>query len=135
MSVQAIRTLEARLVDSLSGERLRGLPNLGTREASFYAARIVPSRAQAGRLPPDGREVLAIGTDGKLVVVWSFRGRVESRPVLDEELVLEDLESFVKIVSELLERFIALSDRRTEKLQRTGRLAKRLLEVVDDDVR
>lgn len=129
--VLAIRRIEARLVDALMGERLRGLPNLGSRDAPFYGQRIVPSRAAGAHLPPDGREVMAIGTDGKLVVVWAFRGKVESRGVLDQELVLEDLENYVKIVAELLERFIALSDRRRQRMKLAENLAHQLLAVVD----
>jgi len=132
VAVRAIRTIEGIFVSALGEERLRGLPNLGTRDAPFYAERVSSNRANASKLPLDGREVLAIGTDGALVVVRSRRGRVESRAVLDDELVLEDLEPFTRLVADLLERFAELSGRRTERLERVSSLARRLLAVAEE---
>lgn len=130
-AVAAIRALEAKLSDVLGTERLRGLPNLGTREVPFFAARVVPSRSNLGKLPPDGREVLALGPDGKLLVVWAFRGKIESRTVRDEELVIEDVEPIARLVSEVLERFVALCERRTEKIEEAGRLSAKLIALLD----
>ena len=131
-AVSAIRAIEARLVEALAGERLRGLPNLGTRLDPFYAQRVLSKHSTGARLPPDGREVLAIHTDGRLIVVSWRVGRVVNRPLVDDEIVLEDLEPYVRIVGDILERFVALSERRTARIDRAGDLARRLIEVAEE---
>lgn len=132
-TVEAIRSIETRLVAALAGERLRGLPNLGTRSAPFYAQRILDAHSTGARLPSDGREVLAIDSDGKLVAVhWrAGNGSVSARAVLDDEIVLEDLEPYVRIVGDILERFAELSEKRIERIERAGVLARRIIEVTE----
>jgi len=137
-AIAAIRDLEARVRDALGpGGRLRGLPNLGSKRYPHYAVRIVQSRERA-TLPQDGREVLVLDMSGQLQVarmetVGATAGIVEARPVKDEELIAEDLPFFTRLVAELLERHVALTERRTRELERTARLATKLFQVMREE--
>jgi hypothetical protein len=134
-ALSAIRDLEQRVVDVLGENgRLRGMPNLGTRRYPHYAVRIVQTRERAP-LPKDGREVLVIGACGRLEMAHQdfVKGFVSSRPVRDDELNVEDLSYFARIVAELLERHVALTNKRTRELERTARLAERIFQVIREE--
>lgn len=138
-AVEAIRSLEQRLVEALGGESLRGLPNLAPRGPEFYAARVnaFSRHGSGGHLPKDGRSVLVLGRDGRLLVAsWNVenfvrRGDfVEARPVRDDELIAEDAEAFSRLVTEVLEKHIALAERRTEALVRAEDLAQKIIGAI-----
>lgn len=128
-AVKAIRSLEARLVEALSGERLRGLPNVGTRRNAYYAARV--NTPPGVGVPLDGREVLALDANGHLTVLRMQYGAVLSRPVLDAELVLEDVKPVTRLIAEKLEQFVALSERRTAGIESIERFSKALIELIE----
>lgn len=130
-SVRVIRAIEAKTVEALNGERLRGLPNIGTRSDPFYAARVLPA-GKVGRMPKDSRSVLAVGVDGRLIVVASVRGSIEFGTVSDDELVSEDLAPYTRLVANLLERHALLSDRRIGQLTKAYDLALRLFAALEE---
>ena len=133
-SIEAIRKLEARLVEVLGGENLRGLPNISPNGGQFYGLRVgAQARHNASAvLPTDGREVLMITPSGRLVAAKVQGRQVAQRKITDDELMLEDLELFAHVVREALEKHIALSDGRVNKLARAEDLARRITEAIGE---
>lgn len=135
-TIAAMRDLEARLMSALGANgRLRGMPNLGTRKFPHYAVRITTSAIERSTMPRTGREVLVLDMSGRIEVAHFDQtlGIVDSRPVRDEELVMEDLAFFARLVAELLERHVALTERRTRELEKSERLAKRIFEAMREE--
>jgi hypothetical protein len=141
-ALAAMRAVESSLVGALGGERLRGLPNVAQAGASapFYAARInaFSRRAGSGKdLPIDGREVLVLLPEGCIAVAhWcGDEGAVGTRAPRDEELLAEDLEAFVRVVQEVLERHVIKASERTARLERLERMAEKLKEAIGLEIR
>lgn len=131
-AIEAIRSLEARLVETLDGEVLRGMPNLlPDAPKQFYAMQL---RGRVDRyLPLEGRAEIVLTREGKLA--WAVRdGGSPLRPyvtavigpVADDDLRAEDLRAFVEVVQTALQRHLArLAD--TERTYvRADELARRL---------
>lgn len=131
-SVAAIRALEKRLVQALEGDRLRGVPNLGRRNGKpLRALRLGTKRTTEVRGLGHEHEVLALSNQGRLVMVRLVGQEPEQRAAFDDELVIEDLEGFCRVVREALERHLSLTGQRVDALHRMGRLATKLGEVLD----
>lgn len=137
VSIRAIRDVERRVVEALAGEQLRGMPNLAERGAPLRAMRVNAwsRNGDSSMLPRDGREVLVFTAAGRLAVARLGEVGPQIRHVTDDELVLEDLSSFVGVVQEALERHIALVDRRVQSLKKAEALAKLLIDAVGLQIR
>lgn len=136
VSIQAIRALEAKLVEALGGEKIRGMPNLTGAGEPLHAVRLnwSPRHGAGAHIPHDGREVLVLANDGRLRVarrqLSTTKSQVILRDPLDEELILEDLEPFMRVVQECLERHIASTERRIEAFSKVENLARRIADAV-----
>ena len=132
MSIAAIRSIEFKIQDLLGDQRLRGLPNLGTRENPFYGIRLIPSKEQTV-LPVDGREVLIMDSFGNLSVAkWKLTASVETRQVTDDELVMEDLPKLIHVLIDVLDRHTFLCDKRVDEITKIEHLARKLLELTKE---
>jgi len=130
-SVRAMRAIEKRVRQALQGDRLRGIPNIGTRALPMYAHRVTSARNNAGKMPIGGREVLVVAADGSLNAgSLTPRGPV-MRPVDDDELVFEDLEAYARVITDLLERHAALTAERADIASGTKTLAETILLTLD----
>ena len=137
ITIPTIRAIEKKIVDALSGERFRGMPNLHPRGTPLHAMRINAwSRHGAGGfLPDDGREVLVLTSEGKLSVACAAPHGLLVRPVLDDELLSEDLEAVTRVVQEAIEKHVALAEKRASNLSKIEDLARRINEALDLDIR
>lgn len=134
IAVLAVRGLERQLRISLNGERMRGLPNLGTRKHPYYAVRLVASK-ERNELPVDGRSVLVLNSEGVLEVAGIKPGskfdEVERRPLMDEELLSEDVPKVVSTVAETLDRHVDMTNSRTEEIKKLKLFSLSLLDLLE----
>lgn len=139
-AVRAMRQLEARVLEALDGDKLIGLSKLmppTARELLGERVNAWSRHGSGGYLPDDGREVLILARDGSLQVAKRHAdGKAYVlRPVLDDELVAEDLESYVRVLQEALQQHALLASTRQERLMRIRTLADRLIDAVGLDFR
>jgi hypothetical protein len=129
-AVRAMRLLEARLVDALAGDSLRGLVNLVPPERGRFVAANVRGSAPYGidRYLPFGNlggETLCIGRHGDLLMAStaSVQGGLV-REATDEDLRFEDLELMVLAVREVLRRHLAAMPAHERRCDRVRRVAE-----------
>lgn len=136
-AVRIIRQLEERLITALSGEVLRGLPNL-CRDAAkpFFAIRARCGDA-SDPLPWDGRAVLVLALDGHLRMAMRQEDKT-LRPVTevvswlaeDKDILAEDLACVTKRMNEALENHLTKAVKATERYTAVSDLAERLSMVL-----
>lgn len=138
----AIRDLEKRLVDTLDGDRLRGVRNLVPKpvdddddnainrnvspNAEFYGARLRTQNPDAWfELAEDDTLLdgthLCLDHTGHLVMVWICDDQVRVRHASDTDFRHEDLPALRKTLVELLGRYIGIT-RDPVKVRRVGEL-------------
>ncbi len=114
-AVIAIRLIEDRLVEALSGERLRGLPNLN-KSAPYFAARV---RSKPAQLLEDDRWTLVLDDSGMLMMA----AKDCSTAAKDEDLLAEDLEKFTRVVKTALDGHISACTRSAKSYAKCTRLS------------
>lgn len=130
-AIAAIRGLEQRVQEAVSGDVLRGLKNLASPAGTLYAARVgaVGERGIDERLAWR-RPALCLDQDGVLVVAEIDGETLTTRPVEDDELKVEDLARVTDAVRAALERHVAATARTTSTYARAAELAARLARAV-----
>lgn len=132
-AVKAIRELEARLVEALDGDTLRGISRLQEGDTGIQGINV----RGAGKfgidtyLPTDGREVLIISKGGRLQMA-SVNGGVEkeqARDAFDAELTAQDLEPIASAMQKALERHIVRAERTEKNYVRVTDLCEKLASV------
>lgn len=110
VAVSAIRKLEARLIDAIAGDTLRGMATLATGfEGTLQGARV---RGDSDKPLPNGfRDVLVLKRDGSLVLARKTANGYACRLVRDEELLAQDLELVVQTARTALQRHIACAEK------------------------
>ena len=138
---QAIRAVEAALLDALGHEPLRGLKNLASSTPPFYAARLRGDADRPFAWPTRGQiDVPVILPTGKLVaamIVTDAKGQkqftVETRPIKEEEFRAEDLEVYLRKVGMLLSRHLQHTDQGRTRYAKIRELAERTSRLLYDD--
>jgi len=144
-AVSAIRSLEARLVETLAGEPLRGMPNLlPDAPKQFYALQI---RGRSNRyLSLEGRaelvllrEAMVNSAGEHVMLAWAVRDAGSPMrpfvsaivsPVADEEFNAEDLARVIEVVQGALQAHLARIASTEVTYARADDLARRLKKVL-----
>lgn len=143
-AIDAIRTLEATLVEALHGQTLRGLPNLGTGRSPLAGANV---RSPTRRIlfPRDGYDeglpALVLHSTGQLMLAWTVRQAWQTsdepptfefvhRAVEDAELRVEDLQALLTILPTVLTQHLAVAERAGAGWAEISALAHRVLDLV-----
>lgn len=144
LAVQAIMGVQDRVIRSLGGARLRGLPNLVpelNRQPSFFAARVrggYDEPLPAAHFPDAGREVVCISDEACLISArraWNPIGRkvfISHRWVTSDDIRVEDVQDYSRAMATALARHVQECERLSERFGRLVDLAKRLQSVVSD---
>ncbi len=128
-AVKAVRELEGKVQDAISGDVLRGLSNVAGDMGVLHAARL------SGKMPfgidaflsRDGRESPCLSKEGVLIVASLHpEDGVLTRLLHDDEVLAEHAEPIARAVQEVLERHIARTERRATSYARASALAAKL---------
>lgn len=129
-AITTIRSLEHRVQEALVGDMLRGLSNLNPTGEVYQAARIAPSRYGIdGYLPEDGRAVMVIDKSGTLVLAEAGP-IVVATPVVDGELMAQDLEHIARAYQVALERHVSRAEKTVKSYSRIVDLSRRLADAL-----
>lgn len=126
--IKAIRSMEQDMFTATEGVSLRGMPDLlsdGTRHC--YGMRVRGKFNEP--LPRDGRSVLVINQRGLLCYatrVFTTAVDWRCRPVNDDEILTEDLESYVESIKIALGEHVRRIKKSGEKFERLEEFAKRI---------
>lgn len=141
-SVRACRAMEQALRQTLKGERLHGMPNLGTGAAPWLGSRIRGDYDNRLANPDSGRhgpEVLCLDSYGRLVFARLVRGgaplHVEAREADDAELVAEDAEDLADVLAIAVRDHMSRGDTERERFADIQATSERLLAVLEIDGR
>lgn len=143
-AIAAIRGLEQALVESLAGEPLRGLKNLGTGSQPYYGAR-VRGKPEAKLLwpeePDSEAETLVIVADGHLAMAvcrtmtsGGIDPHVEECEVEDSDLRAEDVEAMLTTMAEIITRHITSAQTARERYTKLRELSDSVLRVLTREV-
>lgn len=135
-SAMAIRRVEARLVEALGGEIIRGMPSLvpASCPQQFHALRVLSNSlmTQVQDIPAGDREVLVLTHRGKLRFARrsAYDGGVITREPNDEELRADVLEAYTRTVQEALEAHLVRTQERDVHYEKVSELAERISSVI-----
>lgn len=127
--VAVVRSLEAGVVRALAGDVLRGLSNINRRGGVLHAARVggSPHHGIDTYLPDDGRMVLVVHKDGRLLRAAALPdGEVRAWAAEDGDLLAQDVEPVVRAYQAALERHLARAARTEASYARVEDLARRV---------
>lgn len=111
--IAAVAAMRAALRAALDGEPLRGLPNLNPGGEQWRGLRVHPDARHGHDVFVGERPALYVDRSGELVVAHRQGAAVAAYPVGEGDLRAEDLEPYLRAVSEALARH-ALGLERTE---------------------
>lgn len=123
---KAIARVEQALCAALSGETLRGLPDLGDR---VFGLRIAVEGSAFARLPRN-RRVLILDAKGQLRAATLFPEGVHAEAPEPSEVVASVLEPYLKTVQRGIELHLQSATKRTEVFERIASLASKLATVL-----
>jgi hypothetical protein len=139
-AVKSIRAIEQELREELAGKVILGLPNLSHSSTQPFRGIQVRTRRADTPLPrvkygeARGREVLCWGLDGSLVMACALAdGTVDSRPLADDEIRAEDLESVLEAFVALSAAYLRASENRQGRYGRILGLAKAIDAVLEEE--
>jgi hypothetical protein len=142
-AIDAIRTVEQRLLDALGGATLRGMPNLGTSRTTLRAVNVrTANPAQRVAFPGDGQvegpTALVLLPRGALAVAWFARSTTSTgasfdllhRGADDGDLQAEDLPLLLQRLPAVLSHHLARAEQSQASWRELSALAHRVLDLV-----
>lgn len=131
-AVQTLRSLSDKVHSALAGETMRGMCNLAPRAAHpFLAAHATAGDSGHGVdsfLPLDGSEIIVIDKTGRIrVAAVTESGRDwYDRPIEDDDISAETLESVTDAMQLVLERHLTRVDKGIRNYEQIAMLADRI---------